>query len=449
MKSQQQSGFTLLEMSLVLLVMAAIAIPATEGIKQHARKLKLERGSREVVAIQEASLRYYQDNGSWPGNLTTLVSNNYLPAGANVSPWGTTYGLTSVGNNLTVSVNTDARSHATQLQSRLPFTTVTNNNVASTIGIPGTETAYQALTPRDGSRAWTGSHNAGGNNLSNVNTANAVRVTASNEVTAAARMRAPRFEDSNNTAFVVDPASTSIVNRIDASSQMRAPLYYDSNNTAYYVNPAGASIMNDVRASIFYDLNNTAYYTNPAGASLMNDVRANIFYDRNNTNYYVNPNGVSVMHDVRASILYDRNNTAYYVNPAGTSRTNLLYTNYMRLASVRSIGQACTTGDVGRSSTGELMTCVSGKYKQVGGHGAITYYSGIAACGGNCSAAIPNKHHLCVTQTNERDNDTEGGGGYAYRTGVADNRGRWSWRYTIYKGDESANNYVVSCLTLG
>ena len=116
---------------------------------------------------------------------------------------------------------------------------------------------------------------------------------------------------------------------------------------------------------------------------------------------------------------------------------------------VRSIGQACTTGDVGRSSTGELMTCVSGKYKQVGGHGAITYYSGIAACGGNCSAAIPNKHHLCVTQTNERDNDTEGGGGYAYRTGVADNRGRWSWRYTIYKGDESANNYVVSCLTLG
>jgi prepilin-type N-terminal cleavage/methylation domain-containing protein len=356
-RRKEQSGFTLLEMSLVLLVMAAIAIPATEGIKQQARKLKLERGAREVVAIQEAGLRYYQDNGAWPGNLNTLVTTNYLPAGATISPWGTTYDLTPLGNNLTISVTTSAPSHATQLQSRLPFTTVTNNTVASTIGIPGTETAHLALTPRDGSRAWTGSHNAGGNSLSNVNTANAIRVNASNEVTASTRITSPRFEDSNNPAFAIDPNSTSIVNRIDATSQMRAPILYDSNNTAYYVDPSSVSVMNDVRASIFYDQNNTGYYVNPASTSIMNDVRASIFYDRNNTGYYVDPASTtnlnvayaqsqirapryydlnntayyvdpastSIMNDVRASIFYDRNNTAYYVNPASITNLNRLF----------------------------------------------------------------------------------------------------------------------------
>ena len=440
---KKQSGFTLLEMSLVLLVMAAIAIPATEGIKQQVRKLKLERGAREVVAIQEAGLRYYQDNGSWPANINTLVNTNYLPAGSTVSPWGSAYTTSASGNNFTVSVNTDANAQATRLQSRLPFTSTTNRTVRSTVGIPGTETAHLALTPRDGSRAWTGSHNAGGNSLSNVNTASVARVNASNEVTA------PRFADANNTAFAVDPASTSTVNRIDATSQMRAPIVFDSNNPAYYTNPAGASVMNDVRANIFYDLNNTGFYVNPASTSVMNDVRGSIFYDRDNTGYYVNPNSVSVMHDVRASILYDRNNTAYYVNPAGTSRTNLLYTNRIRLASVNSIGQSCTTGYVARSSTGELMSCVNGRYKQVGSHGSISYYTGVRACGSHCVANIPGYHHLCVTQTNEVDSDTEGGGGYAWRIAGPDNRGRWRWQYVVYDGDEGPNRYVVSCLNLG
>ena len=95
------------------------------------------------------------------------------------------------------------------------------------------------------------------------------------------------------------------------------------------------------------------------------------------------------------------------------------------------------------------MSCVSGRYKQVGGHGAITYYTGVCACGGNCIANIPGYHHLCVTQTNEGDNDTEGCGGYAWRFAGPDNRGRWRWQYVVYDGDEGANRYVVSCMTLG
>ena len=345
-----QGGFTLLEMSLVLLVMAAIAIPATEGIKQQVRKLKLERGAREMVAIQEAGLRYYQDNGSWPANITTLVNTNYLPAGSTVSPWGSAYTTSASGNNFTVSVNTDANAQATRLQSRLPFTSTTNRTVRSTVGIPGTETAHLALTPRDGSRAWTGSHNAGGNSLTNMNTASAVRVNASNEVTASNRMRSPRFEDSNNTAFAIDPASTSTVNRIDATSQMRAPIVYDSNNTGYYSDPSGTSrfyhlqALNQLRTPLIYDQDDTSYYLNPNGTSNVrhlfatNQVRANIFYDLNNTAYYMQPRAVSIMNDVRASIFYDRNNTNYYVNPNSVTNLNRLFVGGQEIKKTRISG---------------------------------------------------------------------------------------------------------------
>ncbi len=52
-------------------------------------------------------------------------------------------------------------------------------------------------------------------------------------------------------------------------------------------------VVGEVRADIFYDSNNTAYYVNPASTSYLNDVRANIFYDKGNTSYYVNPAGTS------------------------------------------------------------------------------------------------------------------------------------------------------------
>jgi len=67
-----------------------------------------------------------------------------------------------------------------------------------------------------------------------------------------------------------------------ATGDIRAPLFYDYNNTAYYVDPASTSIMSYVQANnymysanamyatIYYDTNNTAYYADYNGAYSIN-----------------------------------------------------------------------------------------------------------------------------------------------------------------------------------
>jgi hypothetical protein len=83
----------------------------------------------------------------------------------------------------------------------------------------------------------------------------------------------------------------------------------------------------DVRATLFYDYNDTAWYVDPASTSLTNDFRANIFYDRYDTNYYAQPRSVSYFNDFRPNIIYDRQDTAYYVDPNSTTYLNVALAN--------------------------------------------------------------------------------------------------------------------------
>lgn len=189
---------------------------------------------------------------------------------------------------------------------------------------------------------------------------------ANGQIRGSADVRAPLFYDLNNTAFYLDPASTSITN------DMRANIYYDQGNTGYYIDPASTSITNDMRANIYYDQGNTGYYLDPASTSNTNvlyraqwyngyeyDVNDNAYYvdpngttrmnymwrnygfnwteyDWNNTAFYVDPNNVSIFNDLRSSIIYDRDNTGYYVDPASTTRVNqinMIGTQYIQNAS--------------------------------------------------------------------------------------------------------------------
>ena len=56
------------------------------------------------------------------------------------------------------------------------------------------------------------------------------------------------------------------------------PRFGDSDNTGYYVDPNGVSVLNDVRSSIFYDNDNLAFYVDPASTSKLHalDVSNNI-----------------------------------------------------------------------------------------------------------------------------------------------------------------------------
>lgn len=60
--------------------------------------------------------------------------------------------------------------------------------------------------------------------------------------------------------------------------------------------------------------------------------------------------------------LYDTDNSSYYVDPSNTSKMNVAELNRARLMSNYSVGNNCTTKTIGTTSTGVLLSCVSGKW---------------------------------------------------------------------------------------
>jgi hypothetical protein len=106
-------------------------------------------------------------------------------------------------------------------------------------------------------------------------------------VTASVDLRAPIFYDSNNTAYYVDPASTSrLANTLIGGNEA---LIYESTTNAlgirtgatgaykYFNFDANGNLFasnGSVRAPIFYDSDNTARYLDPASTSVVNTVEA-------------------------------------------------------------------------------------------------------------------------------------------------------------------------------
>ena len=220
-------------------------------------------------------------------------------------------------------------------------------------------------------------------------------------------MRAPIFYDYDNTAYFVDPNSTSRIVRLAlndgdnlswggvygagvptiaattntalyfyptgstagatftmfgsyaiATGSMRAPIFYDSDNTAYYVDPAGSSVLGIITAQ---STNDAQLYLNGNGTSWAGiqwtDVSAsdNMWYNGSTSTFAIGgggsavankklhingatsigsslaltavaTNGLLVETQVSAPIYYDSDNTAYYVDPASTSVLNNVLT---------------------------------------------------------------------------------------------------------------------------
>jgi uncharacterized membrane protein len=106
-----------------------------------------------------------------------------------------------------------------------------------------------------------------------------------------------------------------------------AGISYFSSGAANYIR--GNTYFNGV----LYDENNSAYYVDPASTSIYNDLRANIFYDNQNTGYYVDPNGTSVFSSVIEYGTHTINNaspTIYFQDTDGETamihnNSNLFY----------------------------------------------------------------------------------------------------------------------------
>jgi len=143
-----------------------------------------------------------------------------------------------------------------------------------------------------------------------------------------------------------------------ATTDFRAPIFYDSDNTAYYINAAGTSVINALslttlnnmnaatgvwhtsaegKGRFYFESNGTTYVKTANNFTFRNNSDSGVFTIDSSGNirtttagdnfasYSLHVGGTGfASSDFRAPIFYDSNNTGYYLDPASTSNINVL-----------------------------------------------------------------------------------------------------------------------------
>lgn len=94
MKILSQRGFTLVELSFVVLITGILAAASVGFFLEDWRQKKTDITAAEIWAIGTAAQKFSSDNGAWPNQgtscntaLTTLTAGGYLGAVSTNSPW--------------------------------------------------------------------------------------------------------------------------------------------------------------------------------------------------------------------------------------------------------------------------------------------------------------------------------------------------------------------------
>lgn len=80
-----------------------------------------------------------------------------------------------------------------------------------------------------------------------------------------------------------------------------------------------------------------------------------------------NLNDLNASGDVSGARFVDNDDPSFSLDPNQTSRLNYADLNVARLRNSYSEGAACTTKQIGTTSTGEMLSCVAGRWAKVGG----------------------------------------------------------------------------------
>jgi hypothetical protein len=150
-------------------------------------------------------------------------------------------------------------------------------------------------------------------------------------------VRSPIFYDSDNTAYYIDAASTSVLNRIDLPSGSGAINTTTPGQTVYQLNFTGQST-NDNAQAITWGWSTSGaqagIYVQSSGGygTKMYIATTDSFATGSKTALTIDHTGVITTNrnylqatgSLRAPIFYDSDNTAYYINAASTSSLNAL-----------------------------------------------------------------------------------------------------------------------------
>lgn len=144
------SGFTLIEMMLVLVIMSTIVIMIANYTVVKTGQVRRDRTALQMQQILNAGLAYYLNSSQWPGwvsstsscptALAKLQAANYLPANMNPPYVGQTYQVSCDANSgvFYVSVTTEVQSDANILAGMVPLgSNGGTKTVTAQVNIPG------------------------------------------------------------------------------------------------------------------------------------------------------------------------------------------------------------------------------------------------------------------------------------------------------------------------
>ncbi len=150
LRHNEQAGFTLIEMLLVLVAASLIVYMGIGYVQRDALEKRIDTTVLQLEQILNAGLAYYtnKDNSAWPADLTVLRNAGYIASGTlTTSPWNTTYSVTStvplfyVWVGVTAADSTLATSYAKMIAGRLP-----QGYISDSLGTPPMPTASCAGT---------------------------------------------------------------------------------------------------------------------------------------------------------------------------------------------------------------------------------------------------------------------------------------------------------------
>jgi prepilin-type N-terminal cleavage/methylation domain-containing protein len=246
-------GFTLIEMLLVLVIIAAIIMGIATYSQQKMQQMREDRAVLQIQQILNAGLAFYLNNTTWPTSITTDLQGDgttpggYLPGPSTKvilsNPWAGNY---VIGNTLpgvdppnalfvvctTIKAGAATSVTATILANRLPMAYVVNGNVsadcAPSSGLP-IPTASACTTGATTGCTLIATVNVPGQNLNNARSVNFAGVYQHGACVAK-----PTCPNGMDPQLFLAPASVSGMN-----DNVTTTVYPIHSFTAYYVDVVG------------------------------------------------------------------------------------------------------------------------------------------------------------------------------------------------------------------
>ena len=377
-----ENGLSLFEVMAAMVIMSMIVAGTVSMQANEARDKFADHAATMSIRVQNAARTHRAETGSWPTGTAQLVAAGRLTAAEATSPFNTSYSFSVTGNNLRISANATNSTYARRLSGILPGGSSSGSSYSFQFPPAGSEVSLAGLYKRDGSEGLTGSMNANGNSINNVNTVNATNVNATNgnlTSLSASTIQAANSIYSNGTitanGTLASNTGISTPGNVNAGGTVSAS-HLHSNGNIYAVNEIQGANINS-RGGMYAQGQITAagHLRSEADISAANAISGNYLKSYGNL-------GVDGTADVRRlnvseniynpGYMYSRRYADYdnpntFMHLAGTSRlSDLEVLGQLRVSQAgTSVGSSCSSGGISFNSSQQLMTCKNGAWETI------------------------------------------------------------------------------------